>query len=224
MSFDTGYTLQLVIGHFLIGLSGGFGHCVSMCHPFVLHISSKFSASDAGYKILIPNLFYNLGRTLTYTFLGAFVGFLGSITTYAGETFLNIQKLSAIIGGFILVIFSLLYFFNINSFNYIPKLPIFDKIKKITPNNPFLYGVLLGFLPCALSMNAFMLAIPGSSWITGGLMLFAFGIGTSFALMLLAVLGSYIMRYVSIFRHITTILLFIMGISYIYKGIIFSYN
>ncbi len=218
MDADT-TSFKLIIGHFLIGLTGGFSHCVFMCHPFVLHISSKFSDSNAGYRILIPNLFYNLGRTFTYTVLGIIIGFAGTIATYAGNTFFNIQKLSALIGGTILVVFALLYFLNISSFNFMPKLKVVDKIKKYTPTNPFFYGVLLGFLPCGLSMNAFILAIPSGSWYIGGLMLFVFGIGTSVAMMMLAVFGSYVMQYVKYFKHITSILLFIMGIYYIMQFI-----
>ena len=70
---------KLIIGHFLIGFTGGYGHCILMCHPFVLHISSAFSTNNAGYKILIPNLFYNIGRTFTYSIMGAIIGGLGSL-------------------------------------------------------------------------------------------------------------------------------------------------
>lgn len=215
--------LALITGHFLVGLAGGFGHCILMCHPFVLHISSTFSDSNAGYKILIPNFFYNVGRTITYTGMGALAGGLGSIATYAGQNFLNIQKSAALIGGIILVLFAVMYFFNLSSFNFLAKLKIMNKIKKYKPNNPFFYGLLLGFLPCGLTMGAVIGAVPSGSWYTGALMMAAFGAGTSVALMILAVLGSYIMQYVKYFKHLTAILLFIMGIYFIYQGIIFSY-
>mgnify|MGYP003623339201 FL=1 len=61
-----------MISAFMIGLSGGFSHCISMCHPFVLLISARYP--QAGYKILIPQIQYNLGRILTYTFLGLIIG------------------------------------------------------------------------------------------------------------------------------------------------------
>ena len=107
--------LALITGHFLVGFAGGFGHCILMCHPFVLHISSTFSDSNAGYKILIPNFFYNAGRTITYTGMGALAGGLGSIATYAGQNFLNIQKFAALAGGIILILFAVMYFFNLDN-------------------------------------------------------------------------------------------------------------
>lgn len=216
-------SLGLIFSHFLVGLAGGFGHCILMCHPFVLHISSTFADSNSGYKILIPNFFYNAGRTLTYAGMGAVAGGLGSIATYAGQNFLNIQKVAALVGGAVLVLFAVMYFFNLSSFNFLAKLKIMNKIKKFKPNNPFFYGLLLGFLPCGLSMGAIIATVPSGSWYTGALMMAAFGVGTAVALMILAVLGSYIMKYVKYFKHITSILLFIMGIYFIYQGIIFSY-
>ena len=215
--------LPLILGHFLVGFAGGFGHCILMCHPFVLHISSIFSSGNSGYRILIPNFFYNIGRTFTYTCLGAVAGGLGSIATYAGQNFLNIQKFAAFAGGIILVLFAVMYFFNLSSFNFLAKLKIMNKIKKYKPNNPFFYGLLLGFLPCGLTMGAIIGAAPSGLWYTGALMMAAFGIGTSIALMILAVLGSYIMQYVKYFKHLTAILLVIMGIYFIYQGIIFTY-
>lgn len=215
--------LALITGHFLVGFAGGFGHCILMCHPFVLHISSAFSDSNAGYKILIPNLFYNAGRTVTYAGMGALAGGLGSIATYAGQNFLNIQKFAALAGGIFLVLFAVIYFFNLSSFNFLAKLKIMNKIKKYNPNNPFFYGLLLGFLPCGLTMGAVIGAVPSNSWYIGALMMASFCVGTSAALMILAVLGSYIMQYVKYFKHLTALLLFIMGIYFIYQGVTFSY-
>ena len=123
--------LALITGHFLVGFAGGFGHCILMCHPFVLHISSTFSDSNAGYKILIPNFFYNAGRIITYAAMGALAGGLGSIATYAGQNFLNIQKFAALAGGIILVLFAVMYFFNLSSFNFLAKLKIMNKINLI---------------------------------------------------------------------------------------------
>ncbi len=98
-----------------------------------------------------------------------------------------------------------------------------NKIKKYKPNNPFFYGLFLGFLPCGLTMGAVIGAVPSGLWYTGALMMAAFGIGTSVALMILAVLGSYVMQYVQYFKHLTAFLIFIMGIYFIYQGITFSY-
>ena len=219
---------EYIFLHFLLGLSGGFGHCILMCHPFVLHISSTFADTNAGYRILIPNGFYNLGRTVTYTFMGLVIGSIGSIAGAAdalsNNNLLLFQRSVAIIGGSLLIIYAVLYMFDVSSLNIFTKLPIVKTLKKFNPKNPFLYGIVLGFLPCGLSMGALLGTISSGSWLIGGLMMAAFGFGTTFAMMILAIFGSYVMKYVKYFRHITTILLFIMGIYFIYQGIIFSYE
>lgn len=217
--------INLIIGHFLIGFTGGYGHCILMCHPFVLHISSAFSTNNAGYKILIPNFFYNIGRTVTYSIMGAIIGSLGSLALklMTGEEFVSVQKFTAYIGGSILIVFALMYFLNISSLNFLAKLPIMNTLKKYTLKNPFVYGIILGFLPCGLTVSALIGAMSSGSWYTGASMMASFGIGTTFAMMTLAVLGSYIMRYVKYFKHITSLLLFFMGIYIIYLGYNFSY-
>lgn len=212
-----------IFGHFLIGFTGGFGHCVLMCHPFVLYVSSTFSDSSSGYKMLIPNFFYNIGRIITYSCMGAVAGSLGTVAAYAGNNFLNIQKFAALIGGVTLILFSVMYFFNLSSLNFLAKLKIINIIKKPKFKSPFLYGLLLGFLPCGLTMGAVIGTISSGSLFIGALMMAAFGIGTSVALMVVAVLGSYIMKYVKFFKHLTSVLLFIMGIYFIYQGVMFSY-
>lgn len=219
--------LEYIFLHFVLGFSGGFGHCILMCHPFVLHISSTYADAKAGYKILIPNGFYNLGRTVTYTFMGIAIGSIGSIAGAAdalsNNNLLIFQKSVAIIGGSVLIIYAIMYFFDASSFNLFTKLPIVNKLKKINPKNPFVYGIVLGFLPCGLTMGALLGTISSGSWYMGGAMMAAFGFGTAFAMMVLAIFGSYVMRYVKYFKHITTVLLFIMGIYFIYQGIVFSY-
>ena len=76
------------------------------------------------------------------------------VTDHKKMDYLNIQKFAAFAGGIILVLFAVMYFFNLSSFNFLAKLKIMNKIKKYKPNNPFFYGLLLGFLPCGLTMGA----------------------------------------------------------------------
>ena len=59
-------------GFLLLGLLTGLGHCVGMCCPFVLWIAEGDRQTERnGWARLVPHLLYNLGRTLTYTGLGA---------------------------------------------------------------------------------------------------------------------------------------------------------
>jgi len=93
-------------GAFLLGLTGGFGHCLAMCGPFVAAASVTDSAAVCGAgagarastgarpgaragtrRSGVFQLAYHLGRLGTYTLLGALLGLLGeagALSTVAG--------------------------------------------------------------------------------------------------------------------------------------------
>lgn len=206
---------------FLIGFTGGFGHCVLMCHPFVLYVSSKYAITKQGYSMLIPHIFYNLGRSITYAILGSIAGLLGSVLQYAGSTFIGIQKFAAIIGGIFLIVYGLLSISSSYSIFSLSKFNFSKIINKFEISNPFVFGIILGFLPCGLSMGAIIGATSSSSFFKGAILLFSFGIGTTFAMMVMALFGNIAIKYSVALKKIGSILLFFMGIYFIYMGINF---
>jgi len=204
-----------IISFFFIGVSGGFGHCVLMCHPFVLYISNKYIGQNTGLAFFLPHIYYNLGRIVTYSLLGAVAGLLGSVIQFAGS-FVHIQKLAAIIGGIALIIYALLSLLKFHT----KTINIFSKFfKRKNPTHPFVSGLILGFLPCGLSMGAIIGAASSGSIIYGALQTFAFGVGTSIAMMLIAIFGSLLLRYVKALSYISSILLLFMGGYFIYIGL-----
>ena len=52
---------------FVFGLLGSF-HCVGMCGPIVLAVPGTS---------LLSKLSYNIGRAITYSSMGAIIGFVG---------------------------------------------------------------------------------------------------------------------------------------------------
>lgn len=208
--------------YFLIGLTGGFGHCVLMCHPFVLYVSSRYAVSRKGYFMLIPHLYYNIGRSVTYAILGAIAGFLGSVVQYAGSSFIGVQKLAAIIGGSFLILYSILSLFGSTSIFKFSKFNISKIISKFDISNPFLLGLLLGMLPCGLSMGAIIGATSSGDFVMGAILLFVFGIGTTVAMMVMALFGNFAIKHSRYIKQIGSVLLFFMGLYFIYMG--FSYS
>ena len=207
---------KLFAAFFLTGLTGGFGHCTAMCYPFVLYISSKYSTKTAGYKILIPHLYYNFGRIITYSFLGGLAGFLGSIDQYTGE-FINIQKSASVIGGAILVIYAIISFFKIKFIDC--KFMIIKYFKNLSPAVPLFYGIILGFLPCGLSMGAVIGAASSGNIISGAFALFFFGLGTSVSLLIFAVFGNLLIKYSKILDKVSVIILLFMGCYFLITGL-----
>lgn len=87
----SGFAALSLWGAFLLGLTGGFGHCLAMCGPFVAAAgltdgaacgarasaaSGRRTAAGAGAAARFQ-LAYHLGRLATYTLLGALLGLLG---------------------------------------------------------------------------------------------------------------------------------------------------
>src|SRR3989344_5329287 len=81
---------------FVLGLFTGF-HCIAMCGGFVVSYST---VSKGKYK---PHILYGSGKLLSYTIIGAFFGFIGSIFTFTPL----IRGIAAILAGLFLVIFGL---------------------------------------------------------------------------------------------------------------------
>ena len=63
---------------FLLGFLGSF-HCLGMCGPIALAVSAKDNSRFLRNKII-----YNLGRTVTYSILGALIGLIGFSLALAG--------------------------------------------------------------------------------------------------------------------------------------------
>ncbi|MDR2105373.1 MAG: sulfite exporter TauE/SafE family protein [Deferribacteraceae bacterium] len=199
--------IEIFASSFLIGLIGSFAHCAGMCYPFVLFISSKYKA--VGYAIMIPQVKYNLGRITTYTALGALLGSLTGIPALNG--LLLLQKGLTILAGLVLILLALKLSLHL------PALLNFNLISKV--NSPYLTGVVLGFLPCGLLMGGLITSAMAKGALAGGASMFLFGAGTSAALLIMALTGGLIERYIPWAKHVFRFILLVSGIILIYRGI-----
>ncbi len=157
---------------FLMGFLGSF-HCIGMCGPIALSLPGQ----GVGYK-----LFYNLGRTITYTVLGFAVGLMGQGAAFAGLQ----QSLSIAVGVLMLaiVVFTKYKHFDLpvtgvlNSVYAHVKSKLGSLFKSKSVIAPLFIGVLNGLLPCGLVYAALFAALSMGSLQTGGYYMFFFGLGT----------------------------------------------
>ena len=69
----------------MLGLLGGFGHCVGMCSPFVLFVSRRYVPPGGGRPTaLAAQGWCTAGRIVTYAVQGAAAGALGGVVELAG--------------------------------------------------------------------------------------------------------------------------------------------
>ncbi len=162
---------------FLVGLLTGF-HCVAMCGGFII----SYTAKDAqeGRKNHKSHLMYGIGKTLSYTVIGAIFGLIGSIIAFTPM----MRGVAGLLAGGFLILFGLKM---LNIF------PILRKIQFRTPkflakiigkkssesSSPLIIGLLNGlFIACGPLQAMYVMAAGTGSMIEGAKILFFFGIGT----------------------------------------------
>ena len=179
----------------------GSGHCLGMCGGLV----SALSLSPTGRQH--PFLFHGLyhgGRVLTYTLVGAMVGWLGSVLAYA-NLFHSLMRL-ALVGSDLLVIIVGLgtvgLFNRVNLLRFdlpgtgrlisraagtltrpLGRLPAADHARQVS-GTAFALGLLMGFLPCGFSYAMAVTAAQSASPTKGALTMLCFGVGTTPTLLL----------------------------------------
>ena len=202
---------------FVMGLFGSL-HCVGMCGPLAFALQDK---SENKWMLVFRKLSYNLGRALTYSFLGLLIGLAGKQLWLAG-----LQQTVSIISGTVILCAALPRIFKWRQFNGINYNIFSSTINKLIAKalksraGNFYIGLLNGFLPCGFVYIALSTALNSSSATQSALFMFVFGLGTT-PLMLAAMLGVHfgkpIVRY-----HINRFLPWLMvllGLWFILRGL-----
>lgn len=208
-----------ILTSFFVGLFGSF-HCIGMCGPIAIALPIPNSNN---LSFVVGRLLYNLGRVVTYSFLGAVFGLLGSRLVIAG-----FQQSVSIALGFAIVLTVLIppkYKAKITQNNIVQKitLPIKSGIsglfKSGTFSAMFLIGILNGFLPCGLVYVALAGAIASGDAISGTAVMILFGFGTVPTMFAATIFGKFI--NLNIRRKITKsipVLALVLGLLFILRG------
>jgi len=169
---DMSYGLLILIG-FLTSF-----HCVGMCGPLILGYTAKNAAK--GYKSYTTHFLYGIGKTLSYTAIGAVFGAFGSIIAFTPYT----QGAVGVAAGVFLILFGLHMlevFPALSHFQF--KAPAFvmrfvgKEYRK--HSNPFYIGLLNGLMIiCGPLQAMYVMAAGTGNWSEGAAILFFFGIGT----------------------------------------------
>lgn len=220
------YQLDLV-SLFLLGFLGS-AHCIGMCGPLVLTIPT-------GASKLLPHFLYNLGRITTYTLIGILLGAVGSTLAALSGTspLMLLHKAEIFISFFSALLLLWLGLLRLSVWREpdwmrgaMPsRIPGFKTIHQgvvvdRSPAASYLFGVLLGLLPCGLSYGAFGVALATSSPVRGGLSTLAFGLGTMPGLLLLGTAASKVVRnHQHLFELLAGSIMILMGVSLVVRGV-----
>jgi uncharacterized protein len=204
---------------FFVGLVGSL-HCIGMCGPIAIALPIPDSSN---LSFFTGRILYNLGRVVTYSFLGAILGLLGGRIAVAGA-----QQVVSIILGVLVIVAVLLPQKYKNFFAQHPAIqklaqPLKSNIgmlfKKGTFSAMFLIGILNGFLPCGLVYVALAGAIASGDAISGAAVMILFGLGTVPAMFAASVFGKFINIGIRTkIRKAVPVLAILLGVIFILRG------
>jgi uncharacterized protein len=215
-------TLDL-LGFLTLGLLGGFGHCVGMCAPFVLFISRRYVRPGSSRRVtLAAQLWYTLGRVLTYMAMGAAAGALGGVVDMAANL-LGWQRAASVVAGVALILYGLVSLVDLVPLLSTDGGPIFSRIsalmKRRMPGHPLIAGLLLGFLPCGLSYSAVIAATARGGPLSGAVALALFGLGTAPALLGLSFADELLVRHRALINRLSQGFILVMGVWFVWTGL-----
>lgn len=167
----------------LAGLLGS-AHCLGMCAG----ISGLFAvnASIAGLRNEVPfALTYNIGRVLSYVFLGAVVAAFGSVVVKASP---NIAGGVRILSGIVIILVGLKVAFDLRLLVALERMgatlwsriaPAAKGLVPVTSLPRALgLGLIWGWLPCGLVYSVLLIAATSANPLDGAMIMAAFGLGT----------------------------------------------
>ncbi|MBL7756690.1 MAG: sulfite exporter TauE/SafE family protein [Chitinophagaceae bacterium] len=196
-------------------------HCVGMCGPLALALPVHHLPRAGRFFAL---LFYQLGRVLTYSFLGLLVGEAGRKIYLAGFQ----QTFSLVMGGIVLLLLILYYGYKYaiqpallsRFFNYLQK--IMMRLLRSDKNiaSFLLLGIANGFLPCGMVYVAIATALTTSSTTHSVLFMAFFGLGTIPAMLALSYFGQMISLRVRIrLRRLVPVFMGLVGLALVLRGL-----
>ncbi|OIQ26349.1 sulfite exporter TauE/SafE family protein [uncultured Vibrio sp.] len=210
------------LGAFFIGLIGA-GHCMGMCGGLA-------SALSLGQPSKSIPLYYNLGRLLSYSVIGALIG--SAVSTLVEFSQLNQAlawlRLVAAIFMIILALYVGRWWFGLLAFEKLGQhlwkyiSPIgqsFLPLKKPIHAVPF--GFVWGWLPCGLVYSTLTWAAVSGSAINGALIMLCFGLGTLPAMLLVGYSATHLkaIQQSTLFRNIGASCILLYGVYTAYDAI-----
>lgn len=217
---DAGSNAGLIL-LFAAGLLTGF-HCISMCGSFVLSYTTKNAIN--GHKGYGQHLVYGGSKLVSYTIIGGIFGLVGGLVAFS----VGLRGWIAIIAGVFMIFYALsmfgLKFFRRFQFNpkFLTKFASKEGGKfSGAYSRPLVTGLLNGlFIACGPLQAMYLYAMGSGSIISGGLSLFAFGLGTLPVMIGFGSLASVIShKTTKRILQISAIIVLILGLIMLNRGL-----
>jgi len=181
---------------FLIGLVASFSSCLAVVGSIVVAFAEKFKSGSDNFLagVVRPNLFFHIGRMVTFFALGGALGALGGTINLSGR----------FVSGYTIVIAVVMGWLGLSILGILPSISalglrpprFFVRFWAKTEESehraaPFLLGGITFFLPCGFTQSMQILALTSGSFWRGALLLAVFSLGTLPVLFLLGISASW---------------------------------
>ncbi|MBD3247721.1 hypothetical protein GF382_00330 [Candidatus Falkowbacteria bacterium] len=164
----------------IIGFLASF-HCVGMCGGLVVAYSANDLKEGRKNKLFKPHFQYNLGRLISYTFVGAVLGGIGSFFAINP----SFTGFLTIFVGLFMVLMGLSFLSEGRIFSKVKIKPpekiarfLYNQKRSDNPKGPFIIGILNGFMPCGPLQAMQLFALGTGSLAMGALAMFTYALGT----------------------------------------------
>ena len=217
---------------FIVALLGSIGHCIGMCGGFVLAYSNaKIEQDSSKYFQSLAHFLYSSGRIVSYMFIGAVFGYLGSAISFS----MTSKGILFIAVGFMMILIGLslsgkLKFLTIIEHS-LAQSNIFKKLFKLVIQSKslpsfFFMGVLNGLIPCGLVYFFATASIASGSAFMGAIVMLVFGLATVPALFLLGMISGFVsqMSWRKYALSIAAVVIALYGIYTGFKGVMMIKN
>lgn len=163
---------------FLVGIIASLSTCMAVVGGLVLSMSATFAKE--GDKVR-PQLLFHSGRLISFFLLGGAIGSIGASFSLSPIAMFFLTFLIAIV--MLILGINLLDVFHWAK-RFQPSMPKFFskhayEVSKLNHSlTPFLVGIATFFLPCGFTQSMQLYTLSTGSFLSGGLTMFSFALGT----------------------------------------------
>jgi uncharacterized protein len=209
---------------FLIGLVASVSSCLAVTGGLLVAFAAKYNEANpylTDRQRLLPHVYFNIGRIVSYALLGGAIGALGGALTLSPAASGAITLLASLL--MIMLGLNMLGVLP-NIGRYLPALPpslahrLHDAAATETKGVAFLLGAATFFLPCGFTQALQLYVLSKGDFTIGALTMLAFAVGTLPALLSLSAVSSLakgpFQKHFLRFAGAAVILLGILNIQY----------
>jgi sulfite exporter TauE/SafE/copper chaperone CopZ len=212
---------------FAIGLAASVSSCMAVTGGLLVALAAKYNEATAGqsaWQRFIPHLYFNAGRLISYTVLGALIGAAGSALALS-PTVTSVLTI-AVSAVMILTGLQMLGFLP-RLASIVPGIPrravhrIHDLVTSKSRGAAFTLGAATFFLPCGFTLALQLYVLAKGSAALGAATMFVFALGTLPALLSLSALSSLAKdKMQRVFLRLAGAALLVLGVFNVQYGLV----